>query len=161
MNKKKLIIIQIGCRGSGGRVLNPSSRTRINIVTLVFFVVVLLFGSFCRLAEDRSPEAAWKAPLRRTGGHRQQAWRVGSSLGQSREGVSVCSSHDRWFVFIFHLFDLIYFLWSTPSIEEDDLIQREVHNADLSNHDRGCILQWTTDAIKMTANQEDNRLGWQ
>ncbi|KAI9554158.1 hypothetical protein GHT06_019430 [Daphnia sinensis] len=27
------------------------------------------------------------------------------------------------------------------AIEEDDLIQREVHNADLSNHDRGCVIQ--------------------
>ncbi|XP_059351340.1 EH domain-binding protein 1-like [Daphnia carinata] len=27
------------------------------------------------------------------------------------------------------------------AIEEDDLIEREVHNADLSNHDRGCVIQ--------------------
>ena len=27
-------------------------------------------------------------------------------------------------------------------IEDDDLIQRDVHNADLSSHDRGCVVQW-------------------
>ena len=26
-------------------------------------------------------------------------------------------------------------------IEDDDMIQREVHNADLSGHDRACVIQ--------------------
>ena len=95
-----------------------------------------------RLAEDGSPEAARKTLTRRVGGYRQQTRRVGPSFGQSRKGVSLPFCFWREIqVSLCGRLTLICLLLDLSRIEEDDLIQREVHNADLSNHDRGCIIQ--------------------
>jgi len=125
----------------------PIDKARENIVTvlcnclcpvcLCLIVSPLLTHTQNRLAEDGGAEAARETAARGIGGHRQQARRAGPSLGQSRKGVSWRLCGKPFFsgpnLFVVVAFD--------DRIEEDDLIQREVHNADLSNHDRGCIIQ--------------------
>ena len=133
-------------------------------------ILLLLFAY--RLAENRSTEIARKAPARGVGDDRQQAGRAGPPLGHSREGVSGLPSPRLYlvksvqlnlllslpsFIHSILLLVLMHYVSTIPCksvklcvfvcrnrIELDDLIQKEVHNADLSNHDRGCILQWTS-----------------
>lgn len=70
-------------------------------------------------------------PLRTTDWQKTEAQKLREKL-LLEELVAIVNKRD----------ELVHHLDSQEkAIEEDDLIQREVHNADLSNHDRGCVIQ--------------------